>query len=401
MKKLLAAAAALAVAGPGYAQTIKLKPLVDARIRNETVHQDGLATDSDALTVRLRAGVEADAGPWSALVEAQGTLAPVDHYYDGLNGAATRPLIGDPENIALYRAQLRYKKGGFAVTAGRQRITLDDERFVGAANFRNDGQTFDAVRVEWAVIPKLTADVSYVWDVRTIWGIDGIGARPQSISGNNILANLSWTTSAGALTGFVYLVDQDEVAVQGFKLSSQTYGGRFAGAHAFTKKVKLSYAASYARQSDYGRNPNNYAASYYLADVGLDISALKLGAGYEVLGASSGAALTSFQTPIATVFKFQGWADKFITTPADGVRDLYVSAGYGWKKVGPADAITLQAVYHRFSSDRLARLYGDEMDLLASVKHGRTTLSARYADYWAKGFATDTRKFWLQADWVY
>ncbi|MEO9132565.1 MAG: hypothetical protein ABI240_15335 [Sphingomonas sp.] len=401
MKTILAAAAALAAAGPSYAQTVTLKPLVDARLRNETVHQDGLVADADALTVRLRAGVEANAGPWSTLVEAQGTLAPVDHYYDGLNGAATRPLIADPQNIALYRAQLRYKKGGFAVTAGRQRITLDDERFVGAVGFRDDGQTFDAVRVEWTVIPKLKADISYVWDVRTIWGIDGVGARPQSVSGNTVLANLSWTTPIGTATGFAYLIDQDQAAVQGFRLSSQTYGGRFAGAHAFSKTVKLSYAASYARQSDYGRNPNSYAASYYLADVGLDISALKLGAGYEVLGASSGTALTSFQTPIATGFKFQGWADRFLTTPADGVRDLYASAGYGWKKVGPADAITLQAVYHRFSSDRLARLYGDEMDLLASVKHGRTTLSARYADYWSKGFATNTRKLWFQADWVY
>ena len=50
-----------------------------------------------------------------------------------------------------------------------------------------------------------------------------------------------------------------------------------------------------------------------------------------------GVALTSFQTPLATGFKFQGWADKFLTTPPNGVRDLYAGAGYGWKKVLGAD----------------------------------------------------------------
>ena len=33
------------------------------------------------------------------------------------------------------------------------------------------------------------------------------------------------------------------------------------------------------------------------------------------MGASDGMALTSFQTPLATGFKFQGWADKFLATP--------------------------------------------------------------------------------------
>src|SRR3546814_11296236 len=89
-------------------------------------------------TLRLRAGVEAKAGRWSALVEGQGTLAVADDYFDGLHGAATRPLVADPENIALARAQLRYASPTFAVTAGRPRIALDDERFVGAVPFRQN-----------------------------------------------------------------------------------------------------------------------------------------------------------------------------------------------------------------------------------------------------------------------
>jgi len=400
MKRLIQAAALLAVASPACADPILLKPIIDLRVRYEEDRQQGLTANSEALTARLRAGVAASDGPWSALVEAQGLLAIDDHYYDGLHGAANRPLINDPENIALSRAQIQYRTSDLTVTAGRQRILLDDERFVGFSGFRDNGQTFDAVRTEWTPIKGLKADVSYVWSVRTIWGMDGYGARQQAVSGNNVLANLSYATPIGTVTGFAYLVDQNEAAVQGYRLSSQTYGARFTGSRPLAKGVKLSWQASYATQSDYRQNPNSYRANYYLADATLDLAAWKLNGGYEVLGADKGAALTSFQTPLATLFKFQGWADKFLTTPPNGVRDLYGSLGYGVKQIGPAQGVLLQAVYHRFDSDRLGQHEGNELDLLASAKFGHATLSARYADYRADTFATDTHKFWLQLDWI-
>lgn len=387
------------VPAAAHAQVITLAPLGEARLRYESVDQDGLEAASDALTLRVRAGVEAKADRWSALVESQGNLAIVDDYYDGLHGAATRPSIADPQTIALTRAQLRYAAPGFAVTAGRQRLGFDDERFVGGVGFRQNGQSFDAVRAEIAPVAGVKADVAYVWSVRTIWGIDGAGARQQAVSGDNLFANIGVATPAGTLSGFAYLVDQDEAAAQGFRLSSQSYGVRLAGARPIGK-AKLNWQLSYARQSDWHRNPDDYAADYWLADVGVDFGGPRLGAGYEILGASDGAALTSFQTPLATGFKFQGWADKFLTTPPDGARDLYASAGWGWKALGPFDAVTLQAVYHDFRSDRASRPYGDEIDLAASAKRGKLAASARYARYRADGFATDTDKIWLQLDWT-
>ncbi|MGK6356752.1 hypothetical protein ACMGDH_16180 [Sphingomonas sp. DT-207] len=399
MRLLLGSVAGLVIAAPACAQ-VELKPLAEARLRYEHVDQQDLPEESDAATLRIRAGVEAKSGEWSALAVVQGNMALADDYYDGLHGAATRPLVADPENIALYRAQLQYRNRSFAVTAGRQLIALDDERFVGNAAIRQNAQTFDAVRAEVTPLPGLKADVSYAWGVRTIWGVEGGGARQQAVGGDNIFANLSYASPLGTLSGFAYLVDQDEAAVQGYRLSSQTYGVRLAGSQPIAPQVKLSYQASYARQAEYGRNPNDYRADYYLLDAGLEVAGAKIGAGWEVLGADRGTALTSFQTPLGSVFKFQGWADKFTTTPPDGVRDLYGSIGYGWKAVGPFKGVTLQAAYHRFESDRLVRRYGDELNLLASGKLGRTTLSVRYADYWADSFATDTRKLWLQLDWA-
>ncbi len=390
----------LATVAPVAAETVKLKPLVEARLREEHVEQDGLPQDSDAVTVRVRSGVEATSGRWSALAEAQGNLAIVGDYYNGVEGSATiRPLIGDPESIGLYRAQIQYRAPGATITAGRQRIMLEDERFVGGAAIRNNGQTFDAVRAQIEPLKGVKADVTYVWNVWTVWGIDGAGARPRSIGGNTVFATLGVATPVGTVTGYSYLLDLDEAALQGFRLSSQTYGARLVGSHAFGR-AKLAWQGSYARQSDYARNPNRFSADYWIADVALDLNGPRVGAGYEVLGADDGRALTSFQTPLSAIFKFQGWADKFTTTPPDGIRDAYASAGWGWKTVGRWSGVSLQAVYHRFDSDRLVRRYGDEIDLLAAGKLGRTLASLRYADYRAKGFGADTKKLWLQFDWV-
>ena len=386
------------VAAPAAAQTIA--PLAEVRLRHEHVAQDGLPDDADAVTARVRAGIQLREGGWSALAEVQGNLAIVDDYFDGLHGAASaRPLIADPQSIALYRAQLQHRSAFGTVTAGRQRIAIDDERFVGNAAIRNNAQTFDAVRAELTPAAGLRLDLTYAWNVRTIWGIDGAGARQRGIAGDNVFATAAWASPVGTLTGFAYLVDQDEAAVQGYRLSSQTYGVRLAGARPLGRG-RIAYQASWARQSDWHRNPNAYRADYWLADLALDLNGPRIGAGYEVLGADEGAALTSFQTPLSSVFKFQGWADKFITTPPDGIRDLYASAGWGWQRIGALKAVSVSATYHRFDSDRLVRRYGEEIDLLAQAKIGRTTASVRYAAYLADRLFTDTRKLWLQLDWT-
>jgi hypothetical protein len=401
MHKLIGFGAAIVMTGQAQAQEVRVTPLAEARLRYEHVDQDGLAENADALTLRVRAGVSASAGGFGALVEAQGNLAVADAYYDGLEGPATRPLVADPQNVAIHRLQGRYASRRFALTAGRQRIALDDERFVGASGFRQNGQSFDAVRLEWTPLAGVKADASYVWSVRTIWGIDGTGPRQRAVGGDTVLLNASARTPLGTLTGFGYWIDQDEAAVQGYRLSSRTFGARLVGIQALAADVKLGWTASHARQSDHHRNPNRYRADYWLGELALDARGWKLAGGYEVLGADRGTALTSFQTPLATGFKFNGWADKFLTTPPDGLRDLYLSVGRGWKVAGPARPLSLQATWHRFTSDRLLRRYGDEIDLLATARLGRYTLSARYAAYQASGFATDTHKAWLQLEWAF
>ena len=395
----LVAVTPLLAPAPALAQDIK--PLLDARLRAEQVDQDGFGREAEALTVRLRAGVQLDSGDWSALVEGE-AVAPLSEQYDsGLNGKTRFPIVADPENGELNRLQLQYRGvPETLVTLGRQRINLDDQRFVGASGWRQNEQTFDAIRIEHGDPKGLRADLTYSWSVRTIWGVDGTGARQQAIGGNNVFATISHPTVLGTLSGFAFLVDQDEAQVQGFRLSSQTYGIRLAGNRPLAKDVRLTYALSYARQSDYHRNPNDYAADYWLGEIGVEHGSAKLGLGHERLDAGTGHPLSSFQTPLATLHKFQGWADKFLTTPPNGIRDYYASAGYGWKRVVGLESIAAALAYHRFNSDRIGLHYGNEWNALVSVRKGRWTATAKFAAYDADEFATDTRKFWLQFEWA-
>ena len=400
LRQIAVIVVATIVATPAVAQ--ELAPIADARLRYEFVDQEGLNDEANALTFRLRAGAELKSKDWSVLAEAEGTAALIENYDSGLNRKTNHPLVADPENIELNRFQFQYRGlPKVLITVGRQRININDQRFAGSVGWRQNEQTFDAIRLEYGGAKGLRADLTYSWSVRTIWGVDGTGVRQQAIGGNNVFTTLSHPTPVGTLSGFAFIIDQDEADIQGFRLSSQTYGLRLAGNRQLSPTAKINYVLSYASQSDHHRNPNDYRADYWLADVGLDVGSAKLGIGHERLGADDGLPFTSFQTPLATLHKFQGWADKFLTTPPNGIRDWYASAGFGWKKPAGLDALSTSLAFHRFASDRLDLHYGHEWDAIISARSGRWTATAKFSTYDADDFATDTRKAWLQLEWAY
>ena len=388
VRHLLLAAGSLAA--PAAAQTGPVfTPIVDARLRYETVNQDGFASDADAVTARIRAGFQLKQGDFAMLAEGEGVLAIDERYNSSVNGRTGFPIVADPETIGLNRLQLQYRGLPRTVaTLGRQRINLDDQRFVGSVGWRQDEQTFDAVRVESLLPGGIALDATYAWSDRTIFGID---SPIRAIRGDNIFASLSRAFGPVFLKGFAVLVDQDMPGRRQF--SSQTFGLRATGGFPLGKTAKLSFTASYARQSDWRDNPGDYAADYGLGEAALGAHGLTLTGGYEMLGAG-------FQTPLATLHKFQGWADKFLVTPANGIRDLYAGIAYALptRAIGP---ISLQLVYHRFASDRLGLDYGSEWDAQIGLKPmPHTAITLKYADYAADGFASDTRKFWLQLDYI-
>ena len=414
-----ACAAPVALAHPAFAAPgdpvplgdgLTLDPIVDGRLRYEGV--DTPVLDADAVTLRLRAGAELKhASGLSLLAEGEGTLALSKDYNAfpfPIVDSQRRPahaVVPDPMNIDLNRVQVQYKSKAVTLTLGRQRINLDDQRFVGSVAWRQNEQTFDAVRAE-AKLGPVSLDGTYAISQHTIFGVDA-GPR-QTYDGR--FAFLGATTKLGPVQvkGFAYLLDFDGKEQAGglavTNADTQTWGGRATASFSLAKTTKLNLMASYARQSGYQDNPLDYDVDYIAAEAGLARGNLGATLGYEKLGTGLSATgpRRAFQTPMATLHKFNGWADLFLTTPAGGLEDLYGGISYKFTQVKALPGLNAAVTWHRFESDLGSIRYGDELNASLGFKVGRVGMLVKYADFNARapGFA-DTRKLWLQAEIAY
>jgi hypothetical protein len=130
---------------------------------------------------------------------------------------------------------------------------------------------------------------------------------------------------------------------------------------------------------------------------------LLLGGGYEGFTAELGYEVLSgnpedgrFTTPLATLHKFNGWADKFLNTPTTGLRDLYIGAR------GPAGPLNWAVTYHSFGADSGGAHYGSEIDFQATYTSSwEQGFGFKGAYYSADEFATNTFKSWLWTTYTF
>lgn len=362
----------------------KLKPYVDARLRNETVDQDSRPLDANSWTLRIRAGLELKLSDTTTIAGDLDWVEVLNNDFNStINGRTQFPVVGDPQATELNRLFLTNTSiEDTKVTIGRQRIIFDDARFVGNVGWRQNEQTYDAVRIENSSWGDVKIDAAYLRRVNRIFGPDSPAGR---FRGDTFLLNVSKPTPIGKLTGFAYLVELEEALAN----SVQTYGGRLTGKTNVADDVSFAYAASFATQSEYQNNPIDFSADYYFAEGVFGSKGFTGGAGYEVL---TGNGTKGFATPLATLHKFQGFADLFLATPADGIEDLYFKAGWAGKNVGPFSSVRFVAAYHDFRAENVSLKYGTETNLLAVANWKNMTFLVKYADYNADGFGTDTTR---------
>jgi len=379
-------------AGPAWSAIRESKPIADLRLRMENVDQTGIAENAEAVTLRARLGFETGKAWNTALLAESDLVWPLAGDYNStVNGKSAFPIVADPETYEINRLQLTNTSiPGTTLVLGRQRINLDDQRFVGNAGWRQNEQTYDGVRITNKTVRNFTLDVAYLDQVNRVFGKDSPVGRYH---GNDYLANVAYQLPFGKLSGFAYLLDFEEA----LRDSSKTFGMRFSGERAI-KKIKLAYFASYATQSEYANNPLNYQDDYRAFELVGTFRQYSLGGGLEVL---AGNGVKGFATPLATLHKFDGWADKFLNTPPNGLQRRYVTAGFTKKGLGVLDTLSANATYHEFQSDRLGLDYGSEIDLQLQAKWQRFNGMLKYADYNAQRFATDTAKWWMQVDFVW
>ena len=378
------------------------------RYRYEHVDDDLAPRNANASTLRSVIGYRSgEFAGFSVLLEGEQVSRIGGHYreYPGQPGN-NRAVVADPDNTELSQGYLQYQINNNRLRVGRQIITYRDaplHRFIGTVLWRQNWQTFDAVSLENTSLEKTRLSYAWISNVNRIFGDNSPGALSH-FNSNSHLFNFKYDRfDVANLEAYAYLLDFDNAPAA----SSETFGLRLDGKYPLSDWLTAVYALEYAYQGDYGDNPAGYDAGYQLVQGGIRVKlagileTVTVKGSFERLG---GNGRSAFQTPLGTNHAFQGTADRFLSTPADGIRDYHFTLNaslHGFK---------LAAAYHVLDSDEFDYRYGEEFDIQLTRKLGdHYSLGIKYADYDAdrnavslarNGTGTvtaDARKFWFFA----
>lgn len=359
---------------------------LDSRLRYESVDDDGFARTADALTWRNRLGFRTKAvHGFSAYVEVEDVRALMDDYPTAPASGNTQPAISDPEGSEWNQALVSFDSGsGIKAHVGRQRIVFDNQRFFGNVGWRQNEQTFDAAALNWTLPNKGVLDVVWLDGVHRIFGHQHPNPNLREWDLKAPLLHYTQPIGNGSLAAYGYFIENETLPLT----SARTIGIRYNGKYAAGQDWNWLATAEYARQSDWADAADRDDQDYRLLEAGLGhVRGHSFKAGWELL---SGDGAFAFQTPFATLHAFNGWADRFLTTPANGLEDRYLS----WS--GPCSKLICTVAVHRYKSERLDLDLGKELNVSASFAFTpRLTGLAKIAVFQDADTLADVSKFWL------
>jgi len=204
------------------------------------------------------------------------------------------------------------------------------------------------------------------------------------------LLSMNYKLGPGVLTGYAHFIENQTLPLS----SHKNIGLRYAAKKDNKDGIGWLAAGEYTSQNDYANGSNIIDADYLLLEGGVVWKANTFKAGWEQL---SGNGSYGFATPFATLHAFNGWADRFLTTPVNGLEDSYLS----WnRKFGKQ--LTANVAWHDYQSDRLNIHYGQEWDAsLAWAFAPKWNAIVKHANYQADDIGFDVRKTWLSVEYVY
>ena len=362
------------------------KAAVNLRYRFEFVSDDKFTLDGEASTLRtaLSYGTKPFHG-FRVYLQAENVtnVGLGDHFNnkgagDSGNGVTDRPVIVDPPGTEMLQAFVEYANDGSALQLGRQVINLDDQRHVGAVGWRQHWQTHDAIRFRSDRFGNFTFNYAFLDRAHRIFR-DKFDTSSHLINGQYKLDGI------GSITGYGYLLRYDDESAVG--LSRDTIGAEFKGSRP-TGDITLHYEVEYAHQGDAGDDPARVNANYLKLEGGLGLSGFTLRVGWESIGGSRKDG--QFQFVLGTNHAFNGWVDKFLSTPADGLKDLMIRLD------GSLGSVKWQVRYHDFRADAGGSRYGSEFDFLATYTSSwKQTFALKGGFYSADEFSKDASKVWL------
>lgn len=333
------------------------KASLDARARYE-YNETGNA-DVNGYSLRTRLGyTTGEYEGWKAMVEMEDI---------SFNDPMDRPALDVP-TTELNQAWVSYQ----AYKLGRQIYVLDDHRFIGHVGWRQNIQTYDALTTSFLPSGESKISIGYLDAVHRV------NATSQDLAG--LIANGSYKFGEQfELTGFSYLLDFDLPILA----SSDTFGVRGAGNFS-RNSLEYRYSFSAAKQVDNGGSTRDFDLNFFAGEFGASVGGVTLLGGFEFF---EGDGATGFTTPLATLHKFNGFADMFAGNSAglggglpQGLEDYYAMIGFS---VGP---VPIELYYHSFETENVSDFLGSEIDAVASYKVNEyITLVSKYAKYKTDG----------------
>lgn len=407
------------------------KAMTSFRLRYENVQQDGngppgtpYATipleDANAFTLRSLIGWQTSPyHNFSFAAQIINVTKLNDDFNDGtaftpaINAGSNQPdklgyaKVVDPDHTNINQAYVDWtgiKNTKFRL--GRQQTNLDNVRFIGDIGFRQVMQVFDGISVTNKSIHDTNIYIAHFESVnqintryRTAGALDIINAK-YNISGTEVI------------TGYGYLSRFDDLGFgngwfgagnAAANQSNKTFGLRLDGIHPFNPNFRAIYTAEYAKQTDYSGGDNRIDAHYYKLGGGVGIDAFNIRIDQEKLSSNDGK--YAFQTPFGTNHLFQGWVDKFLATPKEGIQDTFITATYR------LDDFLFFADYHFIDSDKdfskvgggtgnrygkewnVAVTYNLNSNVMTKLEYGKFTESDQYLATASR--IRDTDKLWI------
>ena len=340
---------------------------------------DSSLPNADGATLRTRIKFETAEARFTQLtleLENTTTLTSKD-FSNGVRDRGTT-VIADPDTTEINQALLRFTGvPRTIIQLGRQTISLDNERFVGTVDFRQNQQTYDALSILTKPASDWSVYYAHIEAVNTFLGRKATNGRQRHDSDLlNIQYQLNDNTSVGA---YHYAIENESLVSNQHKTSGIRFTASWPLQH-LAPGVKLEYAH---QTPDFGSSTD-----YLMMEAAIKISWLQLLAGQESLGGRNN---TGFQTPLATLHKFNGFTDQFLLTPGVGLEDRYATLRF---TLGPG---RIELTAHEFAAEDGGFDLGKEHSVGAWYRLGeRGSLAIKWARFDGKANRTDIRKYWLQ-----
>lgn len=370
----------------------------DARFRFEEFERDGspFTAPAYAPTLRLALAYETPSfHDFSIFSQGEAVLVtgPADYSDPTLpsQNRPDRPAILDPKSLELSQGFVKWNHTlghkNMELRVGRQEITLNDGRFLSVSFWRQVHGSFDSVTFNTDLPRNFSFTYAFIGRFNREVGYDATDGQPSM---HTHMTNLVWI-KPDQIRVSLYTLLLDYRSPAQFSLSTQTYGLRANGPYRFSQDWGLIYTAEFAKQMNYGTNPNHVNENYYLGELGPGWRGLEFKLGYALLGGRS--ATDELTTPLAP--PRNGWTDLFFNDPTipagSGLQASYLSA------TAPLpfwSGSVVNLIYYDYHSDFPRVHYGSELD--ASMAHkfkwteNHWEIGWRFGRYWADRLFTNS-----------